>query len=191
VRLLLVLLAALASLLPPSLYSSCISLTWTASGDDGYLGTADKYDVRYSVNYLTEQNWDQATRVDCRLKPKPSGQREDFMVSDLEAGQMYYFAIKVGDEAGNWSPLSNVIAKIGPPDQCTGTVGNADCSEDDLVTIGDIAILINHLFLGGPLCCVAESNVDGDPGGVLSIGDISTLIDYLFIRQRPLPTCGS
>jgi hypothetical protein len=124
------------------------------------------------------------------MKPGEAGQHESFRVGDLEPGQMYYFGLRVCDEAGNWSSLSNVIAKIAPADRCTGTVGNVDCGEDDAVSIADVAVLIEHLFMGGPLCCSAEANVNDDPNGVISISDISAIIDHLFISQMPLPQCS-
>lgn len=64
-----------------------------------------------------------------------------------------------------------------------------DCNDDTEVTIGDISVLIDHLFINGvpiePLerCntnCSTEIPVE------LTIGDVSVLIDHLFINQLPL-----
>ncbi|HEQ98413.1 MAG TPA: hypothetical protein ENO22_03620 [candidate division Zixibacteria bacterium] len=85
-----------------------ITLTWTAPGDDGNVGQAAQYDVRYSVSPITEQTWNSATQADGEPAPAPAGDPESFTVDGLEANTTYYFAIKTADEAGNWSGLSNV-----------------------------------------------------------------------------------
>lgn len=88
-----------------------ITLTWTAPGDDGNIGTASQYDIRYSVLPLNESNWTTAVQVDNEPVPKPAGQSESFTVTDLQPGTDYYFGIKAVDEASNWSGLSNVVLR--------------------------------------------------------------------------------
>jgi hypothetical protein len=81
---------------------------------------------------------------------------------------------------------------------CAGKVGDVNGSGDELPTIGDVAALIDHLFVGcGRLFCVPEADinqsggeyaVDG-AGGDISIGDVSALIDHLFVNGTALPSC--
>jgi len=81
---------------------------------------------------------------------------------------------------------------------CAGMVGNVDGSAEDVPTISDIAMLIDHLFgAQEPVTCLEEADVDQsgtlvspplDPTDV-TIGDISRLVDFLFLSQQPLPTC--
>ncbi len=76
-------------------------------------------------------------------------------------------------------------------DCCTGpSVGNVDESVDNLVTMGDLTRLIDHLFITlEPLACVTEGNVDMSADGLVTMGDLTALIDHLFINLNPLPTC--
>lgn len=83
-------------------------LTWTASGDDGVLGTASKYDIRFSTNgVITENTWAGATRVSGAPLPKAAGDTESFVVTVNEPAMNHAFAVKVGDEVTNWSEVSN------------------------------------------------------------------------------------
>ncbi|MFH0774436.1 MAG: fibronectin type III domain-containing protein, partial [bacterium] len=91
-----------------------VLLTWTSTGDDGKEGTASSYDIRYSIQEITESNWNQA--IPCQgspqpIIPRPQGQWEHFVVTNLNPDTLYYFAIKVKDEAGNASEPSNVAVK--------------------------------------------------------------------------------
>lgn len=91
--------------LPPDTPTS-ITLTWIASGDDGWKGVATFYDLRYSTDIITSETFLSATRVDSMIVPKPAGQREIFVVKNLQPNTIYYFAIRVGDEVPNWSPIT-------------------------------------------------------------------------------------
>ncbi len=74
---------------------------------------------------------------------------------------------------------------------CSGpSVGNTDGSADNLVTMGDLTVLIDHLFITlTPLLCDVEGNVDLSPDGLVTMGDLTVLIDHLFISLDPLPAC--
>jgi hypothetical protein len=87
-----------------------VALTWTAPGDDGNVGTATTYDIRYSTSPITETNWSSATQVTGEPTPKPAGSTETFTVTGLSLGTTYYFALKTADEVPNWSGLSNVVS---------------------------------------------------------------------------------
>lgn len=169
--------------------SSCVSLTWTAPGDDGYVGQADRYEVRYSATPLTAENWDQAWIAKNPPRPGEVGHLEYFLVSDLKSDTYYYFAVKTADECDNWSAMSNVFGRLSPVDECHGQLGNANCDPDELVTISDIATLIGYLFLEGPLCCPLEANTSQDPEGKITISDIAVLIDHLFLSRSDLGYC--
>lgn len=88
--------------------ASTLTLTWTASGDDGTSGTASVYDIRYSTSTITEASWNSATQVSGEPAPSASGSAESFAVTGLSQSTTYYFAIKVADEVPNWSGLSNI-----------------------------------------------------------------------------------
>jgi len=85
-----------------------ITLAWTAPGDDWRTGTASQYEIRYSTQPITEENWDEAFQCEGEPVPQPAGNIETFTVTNLSRGITYYFAIKTADEIPNWSNLSNV-----------------------------------------------------------------------------------
>jgi len=88
-----------------------MDLTWTATGDDAGSETASFYDIRYSTSEITDANWDMATHVSGEPKPQPSGSTETYTVTGLSDITLYYFAIKVLDNVGNPSGLSNVVSE--------------------------------------------------------------------------------
>lgn len=106
-----------------------ITLTWTAPGDDGNSGQASQYDLRYSTSPITALNFGTATAATGEPSPQPAGSAETFTVTGLTPGTTYYFAIKTADEAGNWSPMSNVVSSA------TDNETNAPATIADLTAI--------------------------------------------------------
>jgi subtilisin family serine protease/trehalose utilization protein len=96
--------------------STAIDLTWTASGDDDTSGTAAAYDLRYSTSPIDTGNFALATPAPT-VAPLHSGLTEHVEVSGLSFNTAYYFALRVLDELGNTSPLSNLAtgATVGIP----------------------------------------------------------------------------
>jgi len=86
-----------------------VDLTWTAPGDDGGEGQASEYDLRYALTPITEENWDEALRVEGVPAPRSAGSPESFTVGDLEPGETYSLALKAIDRAGNGAVLSTVV----------------------------------------------------------------------------------
>ena len=169
--------------------SACVTLSWTATGDDGVVGTASYYDIRFSKEAITEENWSLATPARVLPIPKPSGVHEEWLVSGLEPGVRYYFAVKAGDEYRNWSGISNVIAKRAPVQICNGLVGNVNCDPNEVVDLSDLIALVNYLFLNGQICNPGEANANGDPYGTIDISDLMLLVDHLFRPPASLPSC--
>jgi hypothetical protein len=90
-----------------------VKLHWTAPGDDGLLGRATLYDVRYSSVAITPTNFALAKVVTGLPAPSMPGSQDSVSVLGLTAGVPYYFAIKTGDDANNWSAISNLLLKYG------------------------------------------------------------------------------
>jgi hypothetical protein len=90
-----------------------VNLTWTAPGDDGTVGQAVSYDIRYSTSPITSGNFGSATAVSSPPVPGPSGSSEGLTVT-LRGGATYSFALKAIDDGGNLAPLSNV-SSVGVP----------------------------------------------------------------------------
>ena len=93
------------------------TVQWTAPGDDGVVGRATNYELRYSTAALTTANFNQATALSGLPVPAIGGTLQNYIVSGLNAGITYYLAIRTMDEVGNWSGISNVLKKSG---QTTG-----------------------------------------------------------------------
>lgn len=87
-----------------------VTLIWTAPGDDGAVGAAAQYDLRYALTPISAQSWAVATPFPLGHTPGPAGAVESFTVAELQPAKAYYFALKAADEAANWSDLSNVVA---------------------------------------------------------------------------------
>ncbi len=94
--------------------ASSMELVWAASGDDGFVGQAASYDIRYHTESITTGNWDSA--IQCTGEPVPSlpGEPETFLVTGLVFETQYYFALKVGDEVPLWSGISRVAIATTP-----------------------------------------------------------------------------
>ena len=91
-------------------------LKWTSTPDN--LGTPYLYDVRYSTEPITTENFEDATQAQDTPEPSPAGTEEAFYISGLNFNETYYFALKVVDRQYNYSELSNVAQAQtpGPPE---------------------------------------------------------------------------
>ncbi len=92
-----------------------IGLEWTAGGDDGDVGQATAYQMKYrttppsATDSLTVLGWwNGATAVGNLPAPKTSGSADSTRVTGLTPGTTYYFVIRSLDDGGNTSPFSNV-----------------------------------------------------------------------------------
>ena len=94
--------------------STSIQVAWTAPGDDGSLGTAAQYDLRYSTSPITATNFSSATRWTATPAPAASGTTQTVTVTGLTPSTTYSVAIKTADDAGNWSVISNVVSRATP-----------------------------------------------------------------------------
>lgn len=103
-------------------------LSWSAPGDDGGVGTAAAYDIRYAASVLTEASWASVTQSSGEPVPLVSGSAQSFTLSGLNPGTTYWAAIKTKDDADNLSGLSNVIqfsTNALPPSGGSGASGSA------------------------------------------------------------------
>ncbi len=104
----------------------------------------------------------------------------------------YSFRVRVYNSGTGYSDEASFTMHIGPAlTCCTGpSRGNVDGSVDNLVTMGDLTVLIDHLFISlEPLACIDEGNVDLSADDLVTMGDLTVLIDHLFIDLNPLPAC--
>ncbi|MBI2096885.1 MAG: hypothetical protein HYT40_01890, partial [Candidatus Sungbacteria bacterium] len=87
--------------------ATSIQLQWTAPGDDGNIGQATNYDLRYSFSPITEANFTSANTFPIPA-PQSAGAIEKIGVTGLQPLTTYYFALKTKDEVGNTSAISNL-----------------------------------------------------------------------------------
>ena len=112
-------IVAVIVLLATNLFAADVLVTWTAPSDDGYVGTAAQYDIRYSTQLITDANFNSATQVVNVQPPQIAGTAESLLVTDLGWSTVYWFAKKTADEVPNWSDISNVdsiTTEPEPPD---------------------------------------------------------------------------
>jgi hypothetical protein len=152
--------ASLLDTSPPSAISNLtvsadaarsVILNWTAVGEDGMVGTAASYDVRYSTSSITSANFSAATAVGSVSAPKVSGASETLTLSGLNGGVTYYFAIRVIDKNGNISSISNIVTKK--------TYVTSDLSKDYSVNSVDFGIMMS--YWNATTRPAADTNQDG------------------------------
>jgi hypothetical protein len=91
-----------------------VRLHWTAPGDDGSLGRAKGYDIRFSTTPISDDaGFAAATPLPVLHLPSFPGTVENQQLALPEPSSRYYFALKAFDEAMNYSELSN-CASAGP-----------------------------------------------------------------------------
>jgi hypothetical protein len=100
--------APVATLAVTALTDTTATLSWNAVGDDSLTGTASTYDIRYSTSPITLANWTSASQVTGEPAPQAPGSLQTYQVRGLARQTRYYFAIRVADDAGQPSALSNV-----------------------------------------------------------------------------------
>lgn len=89
-----------------------LSLNWTASGDDGNMGTAASYQLRWSTSPIDVNNFPFANLV-ATGAPKPAGSLETANITVPPQTQVFV-ALIVIDEQFNQSTLSNVVSATTP-----------------------------------------------------------------------------
>jgi hypothetical protein len=129
--------APVADLAVTSTKATQLALQWTASGDDGNVGTAAKYDLRWSTSPIDASNFSLATVIPTNA-PQAAGTLETAVVT-VPPETTVYLAMLVSDEQFNTSTLSNVVSVTTP----AGTVVWQDGFEGD--TSGWTATGLWHL----------------------------------------------
>ncbi|HSP81800.1 MAG TPA: fibronectin type III domain-containing protein, partial [Myxococcaceae bacterium] len=101
---------AAVSLSVSSKSSSQVTLSWTAVGDDGLLGTAAEYELRYATSDIVDDASFAAATRQLVAAPQAPGSPESATITALTPSTTYYFALKTLDGAGNAGPLVSLSA---------------------------------------------------------------------------------
>ncbi len=121
-----------------------LDLSWTAPGDDGSVGTASSYDVRYSA---TPGPWDEATEVAGEPDPQVAGSAEAFRLEGLEFSTTYYVAVRAVDDYGNLGPVSDWIDVVtsDPP-----AISVSPSSLSETLEVGETSQQVLTIVNAGP-----------------------------------------
>jgi hypothetical protein len=117
-----------------------VNLTWTATGDDGAIGTAYSYLIRYSGSSINAGNFDTSTLYTQAIAPAVSGQIETVTVSGLSPGTTYYFSVKACDEYKTCGAFGNTISaasSLVPPAYNIPDPGSIDVAPTPALLIND------------------------------------------------------
>jgi hypothetical protein len=136
--------------------STLVPLAWTAVGDDGTLGLAFSYDLRYATSPIDAASFEAATAV-LTDPPLPPGSAESLNVTGLTPNTRYYFALRVLDDAGNASSLAFASATT-RADPCAGfscTPRAASCGADGVSRVTYTAACVDEN--NAPVCQQTES----------------------------------
>ena len=117
---------------------------FTATGDDGLLGTADSYDFRYSLSPLTQDNWDTAFSAFGSSAPLVSGENESILLTGFEPKTEYWLGVRVIDNLGLRSPLSNIAQFITPGAEIEVTPEVAPTVELEQGSTGSTTLVISN-----------------------------------------------
>lgn len=171
--------ADIADLAVSASAGTSLTLTWTATGDDGTVGLASAYDVRYSTSPIDSGNWGSASVATGVPSPGPAGTIESMIVSGLSLNTTYYFAIKATDEVPNSTALSNAASGTTAP------------GIDNKIAIAPEMVFDEtaHTFAGkdGAAAIADEQERAGDPKNDPTHAGSPTTNWYLFGNAYPSP----
>ncbi len=89
--------------------SRTIFFRWHAVGDDGKVGRATSYQIRYRSGFgnaiYEGPTWDAATEVPNSIVPGWAGASESITIGGLIPDTWYYFAVRAVDDVGQMGPL--------------------------------------------------------------------------------------
>lgn len=83
-----------------------LRFSFMATGDDLDTGTAYRYELRYSTNPITPDNFEAATPAPLNIYPFAAGQNQTYTLAGLAPATTYYFAIRATDESDNIGPIT-------------------------------------------------------------------------------------
>ncbi len=173
---------AVTDLAPTSATANSATLIWTAPGDDGGMGTASTYDLRYFTASITNTNWGSASQCSGEPTPNAAGSAETFTVTGLSPDTPYYFAMKTADEVPKWSGISNVASKKTntlPPIVATSaaaSVGSTSATLNGYLTSLGTAASVQISFEWGQTTSYANTTA---PQTMTGLGAFSSVVDNL------------
>ncbi len=113
--------AAVTNLEATSLGTTSVRITWNETGDDSLSGTADRVVLRRAPFALDDANFNTGFFVPTNV-PGPPGSADTVLVAPLPEGSTWWFALRVLDDVGNASAVSNAdsASLLGEPPAAIG-----------------------------------------------------------------------
>jgi subtilisin family serine protease len=157
--------AAITDLVVEETGSTTARLRFTAPGDDGVLGRASTYDIRFDRDTLDPAHLDEAPAFVNRVVPGAAGSVETIEVDGLVPATTYAFAVRARDEWETSGPASDIAlgTTLGAP-----AIVLAPASTEETLSVGqatDRVLAITNAGAG-----TLDWSVPGTPtpeGGVL------------------------
>jgi hypothetical protein len=157
------------------------TLSWIAPGDDGNVGTAVMYDLRYATNTITSATWANARQVTGEPIPKTAGGAESFTVTGLDPATTYFFAMKSVDKADNWSAMSNVVQRT-----TLGIVSNVNDYPDPRLPTNGAVVPTTH-----PTLVVENATTESIASYLFEIATDSFFVGMVETGSRPAGSDGT
>ncbi len=95
-----------------------VVLAWSAPGDDGAVGRAAAYELRVTSRRTDITDFSHGGVISSLAAPDSAGTAQRFAFAAGAPNMAYFCALRARDEAGNVSPVSNVVGVLiprGPP----------------------------------------------------------------------------
>lgn len=143
-----------------------INLVWTSTGDDGSTGTGILYEIKYATTAINASNFDAIpTSVSNPPIPQVAGTSQSMTLAGLTPETNYYIAMKIYDDGGNPSLISNVVNCDASVDITTGggdgggdTTGTDQFVSSVLVPESGATVLTNQPILSAQNIAAVGAN---------------------------------
>jgi hypothetical protein len=90
--------------------AGAVDLAWTDTGDDGTLGQATSYVLRFATFPIVATNWAAAMSLRLPVSPATNGTARQVTLLMPQPGVTYFFSLRATDKAGNLSPFGNCVS---------------------------------------------------------------------------------
>nr|NQU91933.1 hypothetical protein [Bacteroidota bacterium] len=145
-------LPTIASLSIANSTPNTMLLNWVDVGGTAQTGSFDDYDLRYSPEPITAENFKYCNQFPVGFNPATAGTKQTLDVTGLTNGHRYYFAIQLIGSKAN-SKLSNVV---------TGAT-TVYFNEEETKVLLDPSMVVNESGMGDAGKIVDEQELSGDP----------------------------
>jgi hypothetical protein len=137
---------AITNLAVDSVSENTVSLSWTDVQLNGLLGNITGYDLRFSSQQLTAQNFYDNARYPIPFLPGDSGTVQSITIPNFESDKTWYFALKVEGDI----PNSNPTLFGGSPVACTPVSNIVDATTNSSSYVGEYRIVLEPFMINNP-----------------------------------------